>query len=190
MIIKIFAIDTKKVDVSSLLTDEDLLLCSNIKSEETKREKIASLYLKKKYIGQYSLDEHGKPISDKTYFNVSHSHGLVLLAVSEQYPIGIDVELARIADPRLVDFALNDEEKKWIEDDKDFYKIWTSKEALLKAVGIGISKRLNEVPGLPLNGVREFDQKIYNSKTVDYEDYVVTITLESNNQFDIVFVIE
>ncbi|EAR20849.1 4'-phosphopantetheinyl transferase family protein [Nitrococcus mobilis] len=79
-------------------------------------------------------------------FNVSHSGGLALIAISHQ-PVGIDLE---VMDSSL-DWALLAEthchprEQAYIVGDASagaldrFYRIWTRKEAYLKGIGTGLT---------------------------------------------------
>ena len=73
-------------------------------------------------------------------FNVSHSGERVLIAVSMQRAVGVDIEELN---PALDWRALSDtvcvkEEVPQIVSVRDFYRCWTAKEALLKATGAGI----------------------------------------------------
>ena len=102
--------------------------------------------------------EHGKPRLDNILdgqtiaFNVSHSHGLALVALTLEGSLGVDLEKIR---PE-VDWrslakqyfsgtevrALN----RYPEQAglKAFYTCWTRKEAFVKALGDGIAYGLNE----------------------------------------------
>ena len=83
------------------------------------------------------------------HFNVTHSGEIVLLAVSDEKPVGVDVErrreVARVH--ALVERWLTVAERLELErlrqrglDDSDaFLRVWSLKEARLKALGVGIS---------------------------------------------------
>ena len=154
------------------------------KDEKTKKEKIASAILKNKYVGEYHLNEFGKPISDNFYFNVSHSDYLVALIVDSS-PIGIDVERIRAIDSKLKKYISNDKEKEYIHDDESFFEIWTNKEALVKCVGTGIKTKPNNIPGLPLNDKRDYKGNIYLNKTIRYLDYVITTSRLGNDDYSL-----
>ena len=133
MIVPIYVIDVKEIDTELLInsdyfSNEEKISLDKYKDEETRKEKIVSLYLKKKYVGDFSIDEHGKPLSKNKFFNVSHSHGLVMIALCKECPIGIDLELVRPVDQNLIDYVTSEEERKEIKEVKDFFKIWTNKE--------------------------------------------------------------
>ena len=101
----------------------------------------------------FCYSSHGKPAlagkseGDATCFNVSHSHGLCLYAVARGLEVGIDLErirsdlaLAEIAEryfsPREVALlrAIPAEMQR-----QAFFRIWTRKEAYIKARGEGLS---------------------------------------------------
>jgi phosphopantetheinyl transferase len=102
---------------------------------------------------------HGRPTlvgDDRFSFSVSHSGSFAVIALTDgDVAVGVDVEEVR---PRrrlaaLAARVLNDEEHAvWLAlDDEDarlrsFLRVWTAKEAYLKALGIGIATRLRDVP--------------------------------------------
>src|SRR6266850_3503894 len=108
---------------------------------------------------QFASGPYGKPklapIHDKKKlaFNLSHSHELALIAVTQGREIGVDVERVR------ADFAFDEVAQRFFTtrevaalhdlpihlQREAFYKCWTSKEAFLKAKGTGLSGRLDEV---------------------------------------------
>ena len=154
------------------------------KNENVKKEKIVSAYLKNKYIGEYHLNEYGKPVSDNVFFNISHSHGYIVLVI-DQAPVGIDIEKIRAVEEDLRNYISNEEEKQYIHDDESFFEIWTNKESLVKANGNGINQKPNLIPGLPINGPRIYQNKTFFNKTIKYQDLVITVSREGNDEFDI-----
>jgi 4'-phosphopantetheinyl transferase len=85
-------------------------------------------------------------------FNQSHSHQHYVLASSwQQQDIGIDVEdLDRVVRfERLAQHAFHEEEYAlWQSHEQDpilWFKIWTTKEAVLKASGLGIRMSMNKL---------------------------------------------
>ena len=183
--VKLIIIDTNITDVDKLLKKSHLTFVDEkITNEIVLREAKASFYLKRKYIGDYEIGENGKPLSKKTYFNISHSHGVVVLVINKKHPIGVDIELIRDMEDHFVRYVCNDEEiESSMDNDEQFFKIWTNKESLLKC-GLGIRMKMNDISGLPLEGERIYQDKTYYSKRISYEDYVISITLE-NEDFNI-----
>jgi 4'-phosphopantetheinyl transferase len=106
---------------------------------------------------EFCYGPHGKPAlasndGGELQFNLSHSNGMLLMAVSKNRPIGVDVEYMRndptrlkIADrffsPREVSKlrSLPDVDQK-----RAFYTCWTRKEAYIKAKGMGLSLPLDQ----------------------------------------------
>ena len=114
-----------------------------------------------------SLTGTGKPVADGVHFNVSHSGDLILLAVSDERPVGVDVERRRPV-PKvraLVDRWLTAEERVDLDrirrsgagESDAFLRVWSLKEARLKALGVGIAgaagAALQSVDALPLDSL-------------------------------------
>ena len=153
-------------------------------NEKVKKEKIVSSILKNKYIGDYYLNEFGKPLSKDKYFNISHSEGYIALVI-DKVPVGIDIEKLRPAEEDLRNYVSNQEEKNYIHDDESFFEVWTNKEALVKANGNGINQKPNLIPSLPFNSIKQYDHKKYFNKTIKYQDLIITVSRESSDDFDI-----
>ena len=171
---------------SLFLIERDLEELNRFKVEEVLKEKLASRILKRKYVGEFHFNEHGKPLSDNIYFNSSDSKGLVALAVSP-VPVGIDIERVRDYKDNMRDYISSYEEKEYIRNEYNFYEVWTSKEGLVKCVGTGINKRVNEIPAFPLNGKKSYENKVFFSKTFRRNDYIFSVTIESAEDFEIEF---
>jgi 4'-phosphopantetheinyl transferase len=95
-------------------------------------------------------------------FNVSHSHDLALYAITHGREIGVDVERIRpdVAGEKIAERFFCPQEAAALRQLPDgvrqtaFYTCWTRKEAYLKAIGEGITLRLDQfevsvVPGEP-----------------------------------------
>ena len=95
------------------------------------------------------LTATGKPEAEGIHFNVSHSGDIVVLAISEQRAVGVDVErrreIARVN--ALIERWLTPDERKELDELRShglelsdaFLRVWSLKEARLKALGVGIS---------------------------------------------------
>ncbi|GAA5558638.1 hypothetical protein Asch03_00461 [Acinetobacter schindleri] len=101
---------------------------------------------------QFAKHEYGKPylLGHTLHFNHSHSQQYYALALSERVKdIGIDVEELdrKVRLDSLAQHAFHaDEYATWqnLEQDREFwFKVWTTKEAVLKASGLGIRLDLN-----------------------------------------------
>ncbi len=112
--------------------------------------------------------DKGKPFLGKgsnpkeLRFNLSHSKDLALLAVSQNKPVGVDIEWLRsvkdLIDLAKRNFSPNEVEalQSLPEDQRTegFFNCWTRKEAYLKAIGLGLTHPLEKVevsliPGKP-----------------------------------------
>ena len=178
--------DFIKIFSSQFLNDKDIFNLEQFKNEIVKNEKAASLYFKNKYIGKYEINEFNKPVSQYKKFNVSHSHGLVCF-VEDNQNIGIDIELIRDVNDDLKKYISSKEEIDYIRNNKNFFEIWTSKESLVKASGTGLNNKINEIPALPINGIKKYKEKIYRTKTFYYQDFIISISREGEEDFNIVF---
>ena len=181
--------DTSNVTIDDLLkspylSNKDKLSFEKYKVEVTKKEKIVSTIFKNKYIQEYKINDYGKPISENRFFNISHSHGYVVF-VLDNSPIGIDIEQIRSFNSDLIDFVSNKEEMDYIHDEISFFEIWTNKEALVKALGTGIKIRPNQIPALPINSQRIYEGKKYFSKTIIFNGYVISVSCNSDEPFEI-----
>lgn len=189
-IVKLYLFDSRtsgfdNIFSSLFLSDEDIDHLERYKIEEVKKEKALSLHFKNKYIGEYSINEYGKPISKNIFFNISHSHGVVVLATSSKYDVGVDIEVIRDKKDDLARFVSNEEEYQYIKSDKNFFEVWTSKESLSKCVGTGIRNNIKSIPSFPLNGIKTFNNEVYYNKLIEKDDYVISITLKTKEDFEI-----
>jgi 4'-phosphopantetheinyl transferase len=131
------------------------------------------------YLGQnpaklrFVYGPHGKPAlhpeeNDRLLsFNVSHSYGLALYAVTQGREIGVDLEQMRPLDDleRLARHCFSAGECASLLSlppalqHQAFYACWTRKEALIKATGEGLSRDLKQfevscAPGEPARILR------------------------------------
>ncbi|MEM1123192.1 MAG: 4'-phosphopantetheinyl transferase superfamily protein [Bacteroidota bacterium] len=81
--------------------------------------------------------------SDSVYFNIAHSGNVVACAFSTTQPIGLDIEQIRPINLADFDYVLNEVDQQAITKASDpylaFFKIWTIKEAVTKAMGQGLA---------------------------------------------------
>ncbi|MEN5378515.1 4'-phosphopantetheinyl transferase family protein [Sphingobacterium kitahiroshimense] len=89
-----------------------------------------------------TIGEYGKPFIDGNVdFNISHSDGFVVCAISDSSNIGVDTE-------KIVEFDINSVLDILRQDEKEkllrnfsldiFYDFWTKKESVIKAMGRGV----------------------------------------------------
>ncbi|MCR4910970.1 MAG: GNAT family N-acetyltransferase [Bacilli bacterium] len=188
-IVELCFVDARKYGLSylkslDLLSDEDIAKSMRSKQEIDQKEKLVSCYLKNRFVGDdIYINERGKPLSDKVYFNISHSKGMVCLAISKKYCVGVDIELIRPSKEDLWRFITSDEEFDLIHNDEDFFRIWTLKEAITKADGEGVAGKIPLIPSLPFDGAKEYKSHLYRTKSFLYNDYMTSIALEDEKEF-------
>lgn len=112
--------------------------------------------------------ERGKPVLEEPlFFNVSHSADLILMAVSADRAVGVDVERRRDVErvAALIERWLTPAERESVVRiahsgltlSEAFLRVWSLKEARLKALGVGIAGAqgadLDQVDAIPLDEV-------------------------------------
>ena len=119
----------------SFLREQDKLLC------------LGAGYLLREVVGIESeneilFTEYGKPYAPgKKAFSISHSSELCAIATEDAgtgLEIGLDIEKIEENFPTEAKIIFTEEEKAWARDcSSRLYQLWTMKESVLKAVGMG-----------------------------------------------------
>lgn len=118
---------------------------------------------------QYLYNPWGKPfLSHGPAFSLSHSGGVALLAVQTEGPLGVDIEIpVTETDPGwLTDCQSQAEQSRMsapLTPDQAL-RLWVRKEAVLKALGRGLSLPMSQIavqpgPGTRLRAVSECDSQ-------------------------------
>ena len=146
---------------------------------------LASSYLVNSLSNEPLLfNDMGKPFFENgPYFNISHSGKYIVMAVSNK-EVGVDIEENVEKNMSSLIRIFNEAEAKMIKEHADFYYLWCAKESLIKCIGSSIS-HVKEIPSLPLNGLKTYKGKDYQSKTFVYDKHIVSITRESKEEFEI-----
>lgn len=105
---------------------------------------------------RFERGTHGKPFLDHEaggtlHFNLSHTQGVALVALTRHAPVGVDIESLEEARVQLGDLqpALSPWEREALaatapsQRTHAAYRCWVRKEALLKAAGCGITHGLD-----------------------------------------------
>jgi 4'-phosphopantetheinyl transferase len=95
-------------------------------------------------------DENNRPhIPGSVDFNISHAEGVAICALGKEMRIGVDVERHSIIDLSDYRISMNDQQWAAIAGAEDpplsFLRLWTKKEAVVKADGRGIRVPLETV---------------------------------------------
>jgi len=103
--------------------------------------------------GKPQLDASTVPAERRVHFNLSHSGSWILAAFARSFPVGIDVEEVRAerVTEDLIGHIMGESERRVLQAlpreqrVAAFFNCWTSKEALLKGLGLGLSERLRAI---------------------------------------------
>ena len=130
---------------------------NSIKVEKKRNERIVSDHVKRKALSDYcgvepsniefGVSDKGKPFAKglDVHFNVSHSAGIVVCAVSDN-EIGIDIEKIKPINPEAAKKFACPDELEYISSHKNgFFEIWTLKEAYFKCIGSGLGSNIKAV---------------------------------------------
>lgn len=115
-------------------------------------------------------------VESEVFFNLSHSGDMIALAVGKKR-IGVDIEKIRPADRSKL-------AKKYFgivpESDEQFYTLWTKAESFVKYKAASIVAELKKIS---LDGddiYYDGELQSVKSKTVQYEDYILSVTSKEN----------
>ncbi len=116
----------------------------------------------------------------EVYFNLSHCAGLAVCMLSE-HECGVDAEAVREVRPGVVRRVFSPEEQILLQEsaepDRLFTRIWTLKEAYVKAVGRGIGYPMQEVCFSFEADAVVCSQKDAEFCQISYEDYTISVCI-------------
>jgi 4'-phosphopantetheinyl transferase len=115
---------------------------------------------------RFRAGQHGKPeLASQTYgeritFNLSHSRGVILAAITVGHEVGIDIEFLNpcVNFSDIAGTIFSAREERWLsqlpndERQRNCFRCWTRKEAFVKALGEGLSDRIRQVEIMPVAG--------------------------------------
>ena len=151
-----FPIEQKAQYLDSLSAEEKLR-AQAFKIANPQENFIATRYTLRNILSQYlnstnikiAFTEHKKPYlldHPELQFNLSHSNELALIALALQHPVGVDIEKIRATfNPAIVTRYFNENEQSALakfpaqEQIKIFHRVWAKKEAIIKAIGGGLT---------------------------------------------------
>jgi len=137
----------------------------------------------------FKKNRDGMPVPENgIWWGVSHKPQIVAGAVSI-LPVGLDVEIIRPVSERLMDKVSGQFERNLFSESSEmiFFKIWTAKEAVLKAMGKGLSGlsmcKIHDVLSGSHISVR-YNDKIFPVSYFVSETYIVSaVSLPDNVKF-------
>jgi 4'-phosphopantetheinyl transferase len=201
-------------ELAQLLSEDERLRLRRFRFEKDQHAFAIRRGLSRKILGdylntdpnqiQFFYGDHGKPELINTsgnaniHFNLSHSGSFILFALTLYQRIGVDIEyihdvpeINQIAEIILSEIEYHIFQTLPEEDKKEaFFHYWTCKEAITKAIGIGLSQPPNSIttsisPGKPARLIRfKGDKKVASSWLIQSlyldPDYAAAIAVESN----------
>lgn len=174
------------------MTDDDIQLCKNYfpkrykkaqnyKFDDDKKRSygVSVLFYRILNICEKNLyyTENQKLYAENIEFNISHSGDYVVLCYDND-TVGVDIEKIGKYHSNVAKRVFTQKEQEWLCDDKNkFYQLWTLKESVMKATGLGLKLGANSFEVLHffdnepiiINGIS------YYGITTKYEDYYISI---------------
>lgn len=129
----------------NLLTDtRQARLLRYLRQEDKARCLAAGLMLRRHFgperAGAVRVTPLGKPyLPEGPHFSLSHSGNKAVLLVSKQ-EAGVDIEQIGPWSEAVARRVFSERERDWLrtqETDQGFYRLWTGKESIMKALGLG-----------------------------------------------------
>jgi len=184
---------------NTLFTEKEKARLSAIKAERRLKEYLAGHLLARILVGentgyrwqniQLLDDEQKKPFASSgsdvamAEFNISHSGDYLAIAICENGSLGLDIEIPEIRNSQEAEFLAIAERNFSVAENLElhqsesivqtFYKFWTKKEAILKALG----------SGLLVKSLRSIDTSISESaeKKYSHEEYTQTSVIDGES---------
>lgn len=127
-----------------------------------------------------SYNASGKPsVANAPFFNLSHSNDFVMLAISDT-PVGCDIE--KLHKAVLSHHVFHPNELNALSNlpsgdiqNHEFLRMWTAKEAFLKAIGTGIDAKASSYDFSKSNTISLYDGsfwKLEHHTVCDFPDYL------------------
>ena len=161
---------------------------TRLSSSKDKLLSFGAEYLIQKVCSDFSINyakteiifaKQGKPHfgTKNVHFNNSHS-GTKVLCVASNNNVGCDIEEIKKPNFALAKRFFTKQEKRMIGLNKSlFYKVWTRKEAILKCLGLGLTKSL-DVIDVSQGDVINYEGKTYYLYSVEMDGYALSICMQ------------
>ena len=128
-------------------------------------------------------------LDDDLRFNLSHSGEYVILGVSDN-EIGVDIEQIAPVDMRVAKRCYTSSELQWMNEqgcDDAFYRIWTAKESVMKATGLGFKLSPKSFSVMPVSdGGHDVFGKICHLKWLALPGYAVCTASSENEDVELI----
>ena len=172
--------DTRKRQIHAYMQAEDKARC------------LASGLLLREVCGvtddsQLVFGINGKPYlkSGEVYFNISHSGDYVALATAGR-EVGVDIEKTAPYEDSVADRCFTGKEREWMLKEggnEAFYRLWTAKESLMKATGLGFLMPPESFSVLPADSsAHRIDGRVWFLDWVSYDGHIICRALEGEDE--------
>ena len=179
-LLHIHSIEGKEEHLKGVLPASRVEKAKRFVRAEDRLLSLAAGYLVHRHVGDYYVDEWGKPKADGVCFNLSHSGEYAALAVAPR-EVGLDIERAKSDKDydALAAFCFGQDELEAYRRGTPFLALFTAKESLSKADGRGLSADIKTIPAMPVDGAVTYQAKSYYRHALEYNGYYVSVTMES-----------
>lgn len=181
---KIFYTDISNIRLAdinlSLISKERIAKANMINAELTKIQSLTSYLLLRYAFKQINIDindyvfsyENNKPFIKELdyYFNITHSNNIVAVVICDK-EVGIDCEMVDVTRNlellKTYLFTSKENSEYILLSDIDkydyFYQKWVMKEAYFKMIGLGLTKKFNQVENIiyPLSKIIDKNNNAY-----------------------------
>ncbi len=174
-----------------LLTEERQIQFNRFKWHADKAQCLVAGLLLRYALGDsvksIKIGKNGKPYVEggEVFFNLSHSKDVVVLVVDDK-EVGIDVEQIRPVNKRVAERCYTKEELDLLYSKSDiceFYKLWTAKESIIKAIGSGFSVSPSSFSVLPAeNGLHNLFNEDWHLNWYDFGEYSCCVCSKSGKR--------
>lgn len=163
------------------------------RQEKGRRQSLGAGLLLKYVMDEYGISmdtvhygKNGKPEAEGICFNLSHSHEMVICAVSRK-PVGCDIQWMGKAEMKVAEHFFCPEELAYLRQfegeklDEAFCRLWTMKESYIKMTGEGMSlsfRKFTVIPGETIQVMREGVREECFLKEYGMPGYRVTVCAE------------
>ena len=141
------------------------------------------------------LGINGKPQIEGIYFNLSHSHDMVVCAVSQK-EVGCDLEKIKEVKEKIAEhfFTKNEIAHLKLFDEKErideFFRIWTMKESYVKMTGEGLRVPFEAYEVVAEDGaqvIRDGETQGCHLCTMDLQGHIISICSESSASVEVIW---
>jgi 4'-phosphopantetheinyl transferase len=160
-----------------------------IRREDKARSLVAGLLLRDicgvTHDEQIFFGENGKPYlkNKNMYFNISHSGDYVVLAVADS-EIGVDIEKITTYDNAVAARCFTQAEQEWLKkqrNNESFFTLWTAKESIMKASGLGFSLPPETFCVLPVDSSAHLiNGKLYFLNWLTYDGHIICVAMSND----------